>query len=110
MIAASVVRGPPAMRLKSPADFKRLRLEAGHTQQSLADAVGRSRATIGHLETGALTDVKPVTARLLEWALSMPTGSLFAMPEDAPNGADRRVRRTRPRRPTAPRDGPSQPR
>lgn len=65
------------MQLKSPEmlrqymEFKRLRI------RDLAAASGVSRATIGHLHSGARKSAKPATARRIEEALGCPPGLLF---------------------------------
>lgn len=52
-------------------DYKRLRV------RELAKAAGVSRATIGHLRSGARTSCKPETAAAIEEALGAPPGLLF---------------------------------
>ena len=66
------------MRLKSPEmlrqymDFKRMKI------RDLAKAAGVSRATIGHLHSGARGgSASPETARAVEEALGCPPGLLF---------------------------------
>jgi transcriptional regulator with XRE-family HTH domain len=43
----------------------------------LAQKVGCSKATIGHLMTGKTSGTKPEWARAIEEALDAPSGSLF---------------------------------
>ena len=52
-------------------DYKRMRI------RELARAARVSRATIGHLHSGARNTCKPETARAIEEALGAPTGLLF---------------------------------
>lgn len=65
------------MRLKSPEmlrqymEFKRMKV------RDLAKAAAVSRATIGHLHSGARDTAKPSTARAVEEALGCPPGLLF---------------------------------
>ena len=47
------------------------------TVRSLADKVGVSRSTIGHLRSGERDTCKPPTAKAIEKALNAPPGSLF---------------------------------
>lgn len=47
------------------------------TIQSLADRIGVSKATVGHLHSGGRKTVSPPTAKAIEKALDAPTGSLF---------------------------------
>lgn len=49
----------------------------GFTVRSLADRVDASRATIGHLRSGARRTCSPETAKRIERALDAPKGSLF---------------------------------
>jgi transcriptional regulator with XRE-family HTH domain len=49
----------------------------GFTVRKLADRVGCSPATIGHLRSGARKTCKPETARAIERTLDAPKGSLF---------------------------------
>jgi transcriptional regulator with XRE-family HTH domain len=49
----------------------------GHTVRSLADRVGCSRATIGHLRSGRRDYVDPAWAKSIERHLDAPKGSLF---------------------------------
>lgn len=49
----------------------------GFTVRSLAQRVGCSRSTIGHLRTGERRVCKPDLARAIERALDAPAGSLF---------------------------------
>lgn len=65
------------MRLK---DRTMLRQFMGYKRmkiRELALAAGVSRATIGHLHSGARKTVKPATARAIEEALAAPPGLLF---------------------------------
>lgn len=65
------------MQLKSPEmlrqymEFKRMKI------RDLAQSAGVSRATIGHLHSGARKSAKPATARRVEEALGCPPGLLF---------------------------------
>lgn len=65
------------MRLKSPEmlrqymEFKRMKV------RDLASAAKISRATVGHLHSGARSTAKPETARAIEEALGCPPGLLF---------------------------------
>ncbi len=52
-------------------DYKRMKI------RELAAAANVSRATIGHLHSGARKTVKPATARAIEEALGAPPGLLF---------------------------------
>lgn len=47
------------------------------TVRSLAQKVGCSRATIGHLRSGQRGTCRPATASAIERALNAPPGSLF---------------------------------
>lgn len=47
------------------------------TVRDLADRVGCSRATVGHLRSGARTYVRPDWAKKIEKTLNAPPGSLF---------------------------------
>lgn len=47
------------------------------TCRSLANKVGCSHSTIGHLRSGKSTYVRPEWARAIERALDAPSGSLF---------------------------------
>lgn len=49
----------------------------GLSYAQLADKVGCSKATIGHLVTGHTKTTKPDWAKALEKALDAPPGSLF---------------------------------
>lgn len=51
--------------------------------RELAERVGVSKATIGHLHSGARDSCSPDVARRIEDALSAPPGSLF-MPTVTP--------------------------
>lgn len=68
----------------------------GLTVRGLAEKVGCSRATIGHLRSGKSTYVRPEWARAIERRLDAPKGSLFVpvlstvTRETAPTGAGRR--------------------
>lgn len=53
----------------------------------LADRVGCSKATIGHLVSGHVTKTRPEWAKAIEKALDAPTGSLF-MPTVSPVSQD----------------------
>lgn len=65
------------MRLKSPQmlrqymEFKRMKI------RELAHAAGVSRATVGHLHSGARPTCSTATARKIEEALGCPPGLLF---------------------------------
>ena len=65
------------MRLRSPEmlrqymEFKRMKV------RDLATAAKVSRATVGHLHSGARSTARPETARALEEALGCPPGLLF---------------------------------
>lgn len=65
------------MYLKSPEmlrqymEFKRM------TVRDLAKVAGVSRATIGHLRSGARSTARPATARAIEEALGCPPSLLF---------------------------------
>lgn len=47
------------------------------TVRKLANKVGCSHATIGHLRSGKSTYIRPEWAKAIEKALDAPTGSLF---------------------------------
>lgn len=49
----------------------------GLTVRELADRVGCSRSTIGHLRSGRRTYIRPDWARRIERSLDAPQGSLF---------------------------------
>lgn len=51
--------------------FKRMKV------RDLAKEAGVSRATIGHLHSGARSTARPETARAIEEALACPPGLLF---------------------------------
>lgn len=66
------------MRLKSPVMLRQYMAYKGMTVRQLAKAAGVSRATIGHLHSGARAGAcAPETARLVEEALCCPPGLLF---------------------------------
>jgi len=64
-------------------DFKRMKI------RDLATAANVSRATIGHLHSGARRRVSPATAKAIEGALGAPAGLLF---EPIPSRVSRKVR------------------
>lgn len=49
----------------------------GYSVKGLADRIGVSKATIGHLHSGGRKSVGPETAKAIERALDAPIGSLF---------------------------------
>ena len=49
----------------------------GFTVRSLAEVVGTSRATIGHLRSGKRNTCAPDLAKRIERVLDAPAGSLF---------------------------------
>lgn len=49
----------------------------GYSVKGLADRIGVSKATIGHLHSGGRKTVGPQIAKSIERALDAPTGSLF---------------------------------
>lgn len=66
------------MRLISSAALAQYMTYRDVSVRDLAGKVGCSRATIGHLRSGARTFVRPAWAKAIEKALDAPRGSLFA--------------------------------
>lgn len=66
------------LRLKSPEMLRQYMAYKGMRVRDLAKAAGVSRATIGHLHSGARQGYcSPATARAVEDALQCPPGLLF---------------------------------
>lgn len=65
------------MRLISAEALAQYMGHRGFTVRSLADRVGVSHSTIGHLRRGSRSTCKPKTAKAIEKALDAPAGSLF---------------------------------
>lgn len=66
------------MRLKSPQMLRQYMDYKGMNVRQLAKAAGVSRATIGHLHSGARQGkTSPATAKAVEGALGAPPGLLF---------------------------------
>lgn len=55
----------------------------GYSIKGLADRIGVSKATIGHLHSGGRKSVGPEIAKNIERALDAPIGSLF-LPKVSP--------------------------
>lgn len=65
------------MRLISREAFRQYMEFRDHTNVSLGDKAGVSKAIVGHLRSGQRDTCSPKTARLIEKALNAPPGSLF---------------------------------
>lgn len=65
------------MRLKNRQMLLQYMEYKGVRVRELAQAAGVSRATIGHLRSGARNTCKPATAKAVEEALGAPPGLLF---------------------------------
>ncbi len=65
------------MKLKDREMLRQFMAYKGLNIRELAVAAKVSRATIGHLHSGARTTCKPGTAKRIEEALSAPKGLLF---------------------------------
>lgn len=59
----------------------------GYSVKGLADRIGVSKATIGHLHAGGRKTVGPEIAKSIERALDAPVGSLF-LPKVSPVSRD----------------------
>jgi len=88
--------------------LRRLRDDAGLTQDELAEAAQVSQRAISDLERGINATARTDTARLLAGALGLdgPARELFMRPRGA---ARRRVRRWQPRRGSPGREGRRRP-
>lgn len=66
------------VRLISPQVLKQyMHFRGFRSTKELADRIGVSKATVGHLHSGGRKTCSPNTARLIEEALNAPPGSLF---------------------------------
>lgn len=65
------------MRLISSHALAQYMKHRGLTVRTLAEKVGCSHSTIGHLRSGKSTYVRPEWARAIERHLDAPAGSLF---------------------------------
>lgn len=65
------------VKLISPEVLARYMAYRGFTVHTLADRVGCSRATIGHLRSGRRGHCRDAWAKKIEKALEAPPGSLF---------------------------------
>lgn len=72
-----VIEGRFAVKLISAQALAQYMKHRDHTVRTLADRVGVSPATIGHLRSGKRKTCKPETAKAIEKALDAPVGSLF---------------------------------
>ena len=83
------------VRLISKDALKQYMKFRGYSVQQLADKIGVSKATVGHLTAAnGRTSTSPATAKAIEKALDAPSGSLFLAEVTA-------VTRTMPQRRTA---------
>jgi len=62
-------------------NLKRLRTEAGLTQEQLAEASGITRPHIGNIEAGAYTNITTDTLELLAKGLSCSVADLVSEPK-----------------------------
>ncbi len=82
-------RGPARVEVQN--DLRRLRTEAGLTQETLARLVGVTRRTIGSIERGEY--VPSVTLALrLQCALGVPVDRIFWLTGQMPDHSSQTVR------------------
>lgn len=79
------------MRLISSDALAQYMAFRGFTVRSLAERVGCSHSTIGHLRRGSRSTCKPQLARSIAKALDCPVQSLFAPKVSHVSGNPRRV-------------------
>lgn len=71
------IEGRFEVRLISSTAFAQYMKHRGFTVRTLADHVGCSHSTIGHLRSGARKTCNPEIAKKIERLLDAPAGSLF---------------------------------
>lgn len=67
------------MELVDRAALRRMRKFRGYTMRTLAERVGCSHSTIGHLESGVMTRVREDYAKAIARHLDLPVEALFVV-------------------------------